>query len=307
MSTAGLPIFLTPLQAPAKPVKAATSAEPSSASGTEQATIEFPLAFALTAHASIASPAQLEPHGGATTQAGAQPGGVAAAVEATLSSALMSRSPMPGQEGLSEALEMLASRSAVAAGGDAPAHAGPVEQLDAKVAAEPVPGAVAALGVGGATASDHSHILRSAARADHLGMHPLQTPVGSAAWGDELGTRLAWMAERGQHSASLKLSPEHLGPLEVRITLRDDQATVWFGAAHADTRAAIEHALPRLRELFASEGLSLADAGVFHEPPRQDSHGSTGGAAHGGAEGGADLTAPASAAPVHLGLLDTYA
>ena len=44
---------------------------------------------------------------------------------------------------------------------------------------------------------------------------------------------------------------------------------MWFGAAHADTRAAIEHALPRLREMFASQGMSLADAGVSREPPRQ--------------------------------------
>jgi flagellar hook-length control protein FliK len=82
------------------------------------------------------------------------------------------------------------------------------------------------------------------------------------------------MVQQGNHSASLRLSPEHLGPLEVRISVQNDQASVWFGAAHADTRAAIEHALPRLRELFASQGLSLADAGVFREPPReQPKHG----------------------------------
>lgn len=97
----------------------------------------------------------------------------------------------------------------------------------------------------------------------------LHTPVGTPAWTDELGSKLTMMTEKGQHTASLRLSPEHLGPLEIRIAMRDDQASVWFGAAHADTRAAIEHALPRLREMFASQGMSLADAGVFHEPPRQ--------------------------------------
>ena len=67
-----------------------------------------------------------------------------------------------------------------------------------------------------------------------------------------------WTATR-KRTTSLRLWPEHLGPLEVRITMNDDQASVWFGAAHADTRAAIENALPRLRELFASQGLSLTD------------------------------------------------
>lgn len=109
--------------------------------------------------------------------------------------------------------------------------------------------------------------------ADKAGLaafaRPLQHNVGSQAWSDELGTRVAIMAERGQQTASLRLSPEHLGPLEVRISIRDDQASVWFGAAHADTRAAIEHALPRLREMFAAQGMSLTDAGVSREPPRE--------------------------------------
>jgi flagellar hook-length control protein FliK len=108
----------------------------------------------------------------------------------------------------------------------------------------------------------NAHVQQAIAR-------PVHTPVGSAAWADEIGTRVVMMTESGNHTASLKLSPEHLGPLEINITVRDDKASVWFGAAHADTRAAIETALPRLREMFEAQGLSLADAGVFREPPRE--------------------------------------
>lgn len=106
-------------------------------------------------------------------------------------------------------------------------------------------------------------------RAPGAAAHPVHTPVGGAGWADEIGTRVVMMTESGNHTASLKLSPEHLGPLEINITVRDDKASVWFGAAHADTRAAIENALPRLREMFEAQGLSLADAGVFREPPRE--------------------------------------
>src|SRR5688500_3283036 len=42
---------------------------------------------------------------------------------------------------------------------------------------------------------------------------PLQHPVGTRAWADELGSRLTMMTDKGQHTASLRLSPEHLGPL----------------------------------------------------------------------------------------------
>jgi flagellar hook-length control protein FliK len=97
---------------------------------------------------------------------------------------------------------------------------------------------------------------------------PVHVPVGSGAWADEIGSRLLMMAEQGRHTASLRLSPEHLGPLEISISIQGDQASVWFGAAHADTRAAIEHALPRLREMLEAQGLSLTDAGVFKEAPR---------------------------------------
>lgn len=97
----------------------------------------------------------------------------------------------------------------------------------------------------------------------------IESPVGTNEWAEELGTRLAVMTARGEQTGSLRLSPEHLGPLEVQIRLQDDKASVIFGAQHADTRAALQEALPRLRELFAASGLQLLDAGVSREGARQ--------------------------------------
>jgi len=96
----------------------------------------------------------------------------------------------------------------------------------------------------------------------------LRNPVGTHAWKDELGTQLTWMAMNGREAASLRLSPEHLGPLEIRISMREGEASVYFGASNPDTRSALEQSLPRLRELFASNGLVLADAGVSRDAPR---------------------------------------
>jgi flagellar hook-length control protein FliK len=156
---------------------------------------------------------------------------------------------------------------------------------------------------------DNSQANRAPAAADvSSNSRPLHNPVGTQAWTDELGTRLTILAERGgQHSASIRLSPEHLGPLEVRISVRDDQASVWFGAAHADTRAAIEQALPRLRELFASQGLSLADAGVFREPPRDQprlAQSSSQSSANGD---GGEVGQVVLVRSIRLGLVDAYA
>jgi flagellar hook-length control protein FliK len=107
----------------------------------------------------------------------------------------------------------------------------------------------------------------------------------------------------------LQLSPADLGPVQVHITLQAGQASVWFGANHADTRAALEQSLPRLRELFAGAGLPLTDSGVFREPPQQQQAASL--ASAGSTRiSGADTpsTAPVTqVSNIRLSLLDTYA
>lgn len=136
---------------------------------------------------------------------------------------------------------------------------------------------------------------------------PVHTPVGTPGWSEDIGSRLTMMVEQGKHTASLRLSPEHLGPLEIQISMHDDKASVYFGAAHADTRAALENALPKLREMFAAQGLSLADAGVHREPPRQQQPPTQPSSSSGnfGSEGGEQGSA--AAVQVKLGLLDAYA
>jgi flagellar hook-length control protein FliK len=135
---------------------------------------------------------------------------------------------------------------------------------------------------------------------------PVQAHVGTQQWAEEIGARMTMMVEQGKHTASLRLSPEHLGPLEVRITVDGDKASVQFGASHVETRNALENALPRLREMFASQGLSLTDANVSREPPRQQANQAPGSSASGSLASEEEATT-AAAAQVRLGLLDTYA
>jgi flagellar hook-length control protein FliK len=97
----------------------------------------------------------------------------------------------------------------------------------------------------------------------------LAAPVGTAHWNDELGNQLIWMAHHNVDGASLHVSPAGLGPIEARIAVQGSTATVWFGASHPDTRAALEQALPQLREMFAMQGMALTDSGVFREAPRR--------------------------------------
>jgi flagellar hook-length control protein FliK len=138
----------------------------------------------------------------------------------------------------------------------------------------------------------------------------LHAAVGTPRWSEELGSRMVLMSLHGQHEGSLNLTPEHLGPLEVRLSVNQGTASVWFGSQHADTRAALTEALPRLRELFADAGLQLGHAGVSHEAPRQGTRETEAGR-FGGAAGADAIDNVATVAPVTrrmaLGLVDTYA
>ena len=99
---------------------------------------------------------------------------------------------------------------------------------------------------------------------------PIQTPVAARGWSDELAGRIAWIARDNLQSASIRLTPEHLGPLDVQISVRDGDAVITFGANHAETRVALEQSLPRLRELLAAQGIALTQANVSEHPARQD-------------------------------------
>jgi flagellar hook-length control protein FliK len=167
--------------------------------------------------------------------------------------------------------------------------------------------------VGAANAFAHlgiaSHFSLQHARSDtNTANAELSSPVGSDAWNEELGGQLTWMTHQGIESGSLKLSPEHLGPVEVTISVQNGAASVWFGANHADTRAALEQALPRLREMFANQGMNLTDSGVSREPPRnQHKSSSQQGVSSISAVGAATESAGSAAIRSNLGSVDTYA
>ncbi len=90
----------------------------------------------------------------------------------------------------------------------------------------------------------------------------VSAPVGSPAWGSEIGQKVLWMSNSNQHVAELHLNPPNLGPVEVRLTLQNDQASVQFVAQHHEVRAALESSMPKLREMMMDNGIALGNATV---------------------------------------------
>lgn len=90
----------------------------------------------------------------------------------------------------------------------------------------------------------------------------LQTPLGSSDWNDAFGQKVVWIAGQQTQVAELRLNPPHLGPMEVRLSVSNDQISAVFVSHQPAVREAIESALPRLREMFADGGLTLGNATV---------------------------------------------
>jgi hypothetical protein len=90
-----------------------------------------------------------------------------------------------------------------------------------------------------------------------------------ARFAEGLSKAVMMAARDGVQLARISINPPELGPVELRIVLRNDEATVQFASQHGAVRDALDAALPRLREQFEQAGLRLTDSGVFSELPSQ--------------------------------------
>ena len=90
----------------------------------------------------------------------------------------------------------------------------------------------------------------------------LTPPVGTPAWDQALGQKIVWMAHGGEQTATLTMNPPDLGPMQVVLSVSNNQATVDFMSAQPEVRQALENALPRLREMMGESGVQLGQANV---------------------------------------------
>lgn len=93
----------------------------------------------------------------------------------------------------------------------------------------------------------------------------LATPVTDPEWGGELTQKITWMSGRGIQAAELHLNPADMGPVEVRISVQNDQTTVQFNVQNAGVRELLESNVHRLREMMDSNGVELAEVKVDAE------------------------------------------
>jgi flagellar hook-length control protein FliK len=94
-------------------------------------------------------------------------------------------------------------------------------------------------------------------------------PVGAPGWTEEIGNRIAWLANRSESRADLVLTPPQMGRVEISLSIKGDQAVANFVSSNPVVREALEAALPRLREVLAEAGIQLGQAQVSADNARQ--------------------------------------
>ncbi|GDX84357.1 hypothetical protein LBMAG43_03990 [Methylococcaceae bacterium] len=90
-------------------------------------------------------------------------------------------------------------------------------------------------------------------------------PLSHPAWNQEMGERIVWMSNQGISSAEIKMNPQNMGPITVRIDMNQDQATISFTVQNSEVHTALEASIPKLREMLGSQNVTLADVNVSQQ------------------------------------------
>jgi len=141
-------------------------------------------------------------------------------------------------------------------------------------------------------------------------MGPLQTqvktPFGAPQWGGAMAERVAFLASQRVTAAEIHLDPPELGPLQVRVTLNQEQASVSFVAQNAAVREALDQGAFRLREMLDAEGLDLVDVDVSGQSFAEQDSEASGGGEGGAGEQAVEAEEQQEVAPMRLSLVDHF-
>lgn len=95
------------------------------------------------------------------------------------------------------------------------------------------------------------------------------TPFQQAGWGEAVTERVMWLSSKGLQEAEIHLNPAELGPMQVKVSVANEQAHVSFVVNNTSVREALDQNAIRLREMFDGEGINLVDVDVSDQSQQQ--------------------------------------
>lgn len=137
----------------------------------------------------------------------------------------------------------------------------------------------------------------------------IAAPAGSASFAQELGQQVVWLGGQTMKQANIRLNPERLGSLDVKVSVtHDGHVDVSFTAQHPSAVTAVQQSLGQLDLMLAGQGLSLGQAQVGQQGAghQDDTSGRRDAAANEADAAIAPLASTVGHA-ISVGLLDTFA
>lgn len=86
--------------------------------------------------------------------------------------------------------------------------------------------------------------------------------VGQPQWSQAVGEKVLWLAAQNVSSAEIHLHPLDMGPMQVKVSVNQDQTNVTFTSHHPVVRELLDQNLGRLRDMFTEQGLNLGSVDV---------------------------------------------
>lgn len=118
-------------------------------------------------------------------------------------------------------------------------------------------------------ATDIANLNRAVISENKTQIAPMTKHFAHPEWNKEIGERVIWMHKQAIPSAELRLNPQHLGPISIKVDVTQDQTSIAFTAQHAVVKEALEASLPKLREMLSTQQLNLVDVNVSQDDSHQ--------------------------------------
>lgn len=135
----------------------------------------------------------------------------------------------------------------------------------------------------------------------------MNAPVGSSDFAKELGQHITWLGNQDVKQAQIRLNPQDLGPLDVKVSVEHGRVDVSFMTQHPAATNAVQQGLDQLNQMLSGQGLSLGHATVGQHAQQQfGTHQGQQASGNASEEAAAD-TPVAVATRVAVGLVDAFA
>ncbi len=99
----------------------------------------------------------------------------------------------------------------------------------------------------------------------------LPMPMDIAKWQASLNEQISLITRQGIQNAEIKLHPEELGSLHIKLAMIDEKMDLHMTVAHNVVKSVLELALPQLRTSLEEQGITLQQTNISDSSMMDDS------------------------------------